>query len=80
MPGVSQRYEPAYKEKGHIDFELFMKLIDQLSPALSCLNRVSRVNRSYRSTFTGDGRICKIKKIYVSTSMNGHFMNDENDK
>jgi len=57
-----------------------MDLVDQLSPALSYLNLCFQGEPFIHPLLPEMAEYAKSKKIYVSTSTNGHFINDENVK
>jgi len=64
--------------KGIIDLALYQNLVDQLSPTLYYLNLCFQGEPYIHPQFTEMVRVAKSKKIYVSTSTNGHFMTPEN--
>jgi radical SAM protein with 4Fe4S-binding SPASM domain len=66
------------RDRGIIDPALFQNLIDQVSSTLYYLNLYFQGEPYIHPQFTEMVRIAKSKKIYVSTSTNGHFLTPEN--
>jgi radical SAM protein with 4Fe4S-binding SPASM domain len=66
------------RDKGIMDPAFFQNLVDQLSPTLYYLNLYFQGEPYIHPQFTEMVRIAKSKKIYVSTSTNGHFLTPEN--
>jgi len=66
------------RDKGIMDLALYQNLVDQLSPSLYYLNLYFQGEPYIHPQFTEMVRIAKSKKIFVSTSTNGHFLTPEN--
>jgi radical SAM protein with 4Fe4S-binding SPASM domain len=65
------------REKGTLDPELFRNIIDQLYPYLFYLNLHFQGEPYLHPHFTEFVDYAKSKRIYVSTSTNGHFLTPE---
>jgi radical SAM protein with 4Fe4S-binding SPASM domain len=68
------------RKKGVIEFSTFKNLTDQVAPTLYYLNLYFQGEPFLHPRFTELVRYAKSKKIYVSTSTNGHFLTPENVK
>ncbi len=66
------------RDKGIMDLSLYQNLLDQLSPTLYYLNLYFQGEPYIHPQFTEMVRVAKSKKIFVSTSTNGHFLTPEN--
>jgi radical SAM protein with 4Fe4S-binding SPASM domain len=66
------------RDKGVMDPAFFQNLVDHLSPTLYYLNLYFQGEPYIHPQFIELVRIAKSKKIYVSTSTNGHFLTPEN--
>jgi radical SAM protein with 4Fe4S-binding SPASM domain len=63
-----------------MDTELYQELVDHLSPALYYLNLYFQGEPYIHPQFAEMVKYAKSKKIYVSTSTNGHFLTPENTR
>jgi radical SAM protein with 4Fe4S-binding SPASM domain len=68
------------RDRGIMDTALFNNLIYQVYPTLYYLNLYFQGEPYLHPQFTAMVRVAKSKKIYVSTSTNGHFLTPENAK
>jgi radical SAM protein with 4Fe4S-binding SPASM domain len=68
------------RDKGFMDPELYRKIVDQCFSSIYYLNLYFQGEPYLHPRFTQMVRIAKLKKIYVSTSTNGHFLTAENAK
>jgi len=68
------------RDRGIMDPAFFQNLIDQVSPTLYYLNLYFQGEPYIHPQFTEMVRVAKSKKIFVSTSTNGHFLTPENAK
>lgn len=68
------------RKKGKMEMALFQNIIDQVSPSLFYLNLYFQGEPYLNAKFAEMIRYAKSKKIYVSTSTNGHFLTPENAK
>lgn len=66
------------RERGLIETDTFRKIIDQLSPDLHWLTFYFQGEPYLHSQFHEMVSYAKSKNIYVSTSTNGHFLNEIN--
>ncbi len=66
------------RDRGIMDPALFQNLIDQIYSTLYYLNLYFQGEPYIFPQFTEMVRVAKSKKIYVSTSTNGHFLTPEN--
>ncbi len=66
------------RDNGIMDNEFYQELVDHLSPALYYLNLYFQGEPYIHPQFAEMVRYAKSKKIYVSTSTNGHFLTPEN--
>jgi radical SAM protein with 4Fe4S-binding SPASM domain len=66
------------RDKGIMDIGMYQNLVDQLAPTLLYLNLSFQGEPYLHPQFTEMVRIAKSKKIFVSTSTNGHFLTPEN--
>ena len=66
------------REKGFMDFPFYKRIIDQLHHSLFYINLHFQGEPYLHSRFTDMVSYAKAKKICVSTSTNGHFLNTEN--
>jgi radical SAM protein with 4Fe4S-binding SPASM domain len=65
------------REKGSIEPARFKNIIDQLSPTLLYLNLSFQGEPYLHPQFTEMVKYARSKKIYVSSSTNGHFLTTE---
>jgi len=68
------------RDRGIMNPAFFQNLIDQVSPTLYYLNLYFQGEPYIHPQFTEMVRVAKSKKIFVSTSTNGHFLTPENAK
>ena len=66
------------RERGTMNLRLFQNIVDELSPDLYYLNLYFQGEPYLHPWFTEMITYAKSKKIYVSTSTNGHFLTNEN--
>lgn len=66
------------RARGHMDPVFFRSIIDQLSPQLTYLTLYFQGEPYLDPNFFESIRYARSKKIYVSTSTNGHFFSQEN--
>jgi len=66
------------RERGATDFSGFKNIIDQLSPTLFYLNLCFQGEPYIHPLFPDMVRYAKIKRIYVTSSTNGHFLTPQN--
>jgi radical SAM protein with 4Fe4S-binding SPASM domain len=66
------------RERGYIEHDTFKKIIDQLSPDLFWLTFYFQGEPFLHPGFHDMVRYAKSRKIYVSTSTNGHFLTETN--
>ena len=66
------------REKGSIDPARFKNIIDQLSPTLFYLNLSFQGEPYLHPQFNEMVKYARSRKIYVSSSTNGHFLTTEN--
>jgi radical SAM protein with 4Fe4S-binding SPASM domain len=65
------------RPRGNMEMDLFRSIMDQLSPELSYLTLYFQGEPYMNSHFTEMVRYARSKKIYVTSSTNGHFMTRE---
>jgi len=68
------------RDRGIMDPVIYRNLLDQISPVLYYLNLYFQGEPYLHPHFTEMVGIAKSKKIFVSTSTNGHFLTPENAK
>jgi len=68
------------RDKGIMDFHLYKNLVSQISPSLFYLNLCFQGEPYLHPQFTEMVKIAKSKKIFVSTTTNGHYLTPENAK
>jgi len=66
------------RDKGIMDIQLYQNLVDQIAPTLYYLNLCFQGEPYLHPQFMEMVSYAKSKKIYVSTSTNGHFLTPEN--
>lgn len=66
------------RPRGMMSMEGFIKTIDQLLPHLSYLTLYFQGEPYMNPLFFDMVRYARSKKVFVSTSTNGHFLNEEN--
>lgn len=66
------------RNKGNMDIEIFRKVIDKLSPDLIYLTLYFQGEPMLNPQFHEMVRIARKQHIFVATSTNGHFLDDNN--
>lgn len=66
------------RSKGNMNMEVFRKILEKLSPDLIHLTLYFQGEPMLNPYFTQMVQMARSQKIFVTTSTNGHFLNDEN--
>jgi len=66
------------RAKGNMDLDVFRKIIDKLSPDLIYLTLYFQGEPMLNPHFPEMVQLARNRNIFVATSTNGHFLNDEN--
>ena len=66
------------RAKGNMDLDVFRKIIDKLSPDLIYLTLYFQGEPMLNPHFPEMVQMARKRNIFVATSTNGHFLNDEN--
>ena len=66
------------RPKGNMNLEVFREILDKLSPDLFYLTLYFQGEPMLNPHFSEMVQLARSRRIFVATSTNGHFLNDEN--